>query len=399
MAIERSGAGSAGLMGLVLASRPGSSLLDIARRRSLFEVAGALALALMILFASAYSLLRHDYNWDIVAYVGVALENRHADAASLHAETWKQVEAVAPADAVERLKFANDYTRSQWENPANFQSQLSMYRVKAGFTQLIRLFEPVFGVVTGAIVLHVVTAVAFGLVVLWMLLGTGTLQGGLVLAPVLFLAGYSRMTAAVSPDMLLAAMSLAALYCLLKGRDWTASALLFASVFIRPDNIIFIFALLIAAVLFGWRRTPMAVTFVAALAACLVNAKLFGHPGWWPHFYFSTVQIQNSMAGFAPDFSVVAMAKGYARGVIMALQDFRWPFLLALMLICWAALNRFGRIVEPRANALLFAMAIGVMGKFVNFPLPDDRFYFNFIAGMAVLLVIAGRPRFDTASK
>jgi hypothetical protein len=41
---------------------------------------------------------------------------------------------------------------------------------------------------------------------------------------------------------------------------------------------------------------------------------------------------------------------------------------------------------DGRANALAFALAIGTLGKFASFPLPDDRFYFVFISGMAIVL-------------
>ncbi|MDP3895863.1 MAG: hypothetical protein Q8Q62_04235, partial [Mesorhizobium sp.] len=69
--------------------------------------------------------------------------------------------------------------------------------------------------------------------------------------------------------------------------------------------------------------------------------------------------------------------------------------LLVLMTAGWALLNRFGRVGAGRANALIFAMAIGTLGKFASFPLPDDRFYFAFISAMAMLLMAAWKPRFD----
>jgi hypothetical protein len=47
----------------------------------------------------------------------------------------------------------------------------------------------------------------------------------------------------------------------------------------------------------------------------------------------------------------------------------------------------------------MFALTIGLLGKFASFPLPDDRFYFVFTAGMAMLLVVMWKPRFDCAPK
>ena len=383
------------LLGWALQTGVGETVVRTVSRGSLLDRAAALFMALTIAAVAAYGALKPDYNWDMVAYIATALENRITDPVALHAETWAQIDAGAPENQQFKLKKSNPYNLHQWENPADFQSQLSMYRVKPGYVGLLRSLEPVTGLVNGSLLLSVLPAVGFGLLCFWWLWRENALQGAFLLVPVLMIADYSRMTSAVTPDMLLAAVSLAALYGLLRGRDVMAGVLLFGSVFIRPDNIILIFALLIAAVLFGWRKLPMAVTFVASMIAISVISKLGHHPGWWAHFYFSCVEIQNSMANFHPDFSVVAFIKGYVRGAIVSLQNNDWPALLALLAAAWALLNKYGRMGSGRENALAFALAIGALGKFASFPLPDDRFYFVFIAGLAVLLAAAWSPRFE----
>ncbi|MDZ5696336.1 hypothetical protein [Chelativorans sp. M5D2P16] len=383
------------LIGRVLTSPPGDGFVRRLTQRGLLDRAGALFLLLGVLATAAYGLVRPDYNWDMVAYIATALENRIDDAEALHAETWARIEAGADETQEYHLKYSNPYNLNQWENPADFQSQLSMYRVKVAYVALLRLLEPVTGLATGAILLSVVPSLCVGLLCLWWLWRAEALQGAFFLLPLLFLADYFRMTSAAVPDMLLALVSLSAVYALWRGRMWLGYSLLFASVFVRPDNIILIFAVLIAAVLFNWRKLPILFTFLAALAACLVISKVGGHPGWWAHFYFSCVEIQNSMAGFDPDFSLLAMIRGYVRGVVVALQFNDWPAILAVLTGGWALLARYRSMGEPRANALAFALAIGTLGKFASFPLPDDRFYFVFIAGMALVLVASWKPRFD----
>jgi hypothetical protein len=383
------------LLGWAMQTSVGETVVRTVSRRALLDRIAALFMALAVAAIAAYGTLKPDYNWDMVAYVATALENRTPDPAALHAQTWAEIDAGASEADQFKLKKSNPYNLNQWENPADFQSQLSMYRVKLGYVGLLRLLEPVTGLVNASLLLSILPAVGFGLLSLWWLKREDALQGAFLLVPVLLIADYSRMTSAVTPDMLLGLVSLAALYRLLRGRDVLAGVLLFVSVFIRPDNIILIFALLIAAVLFGWKKLPMLVTFVASLVACVVISKAGGHPGWWAHFYFSCVEIQNSMANFHPDFSLVTFLKGYARGVIVSLQNNDWPALLALLVAAWALLNKYGRMGAGRENALAFALAIGALGKFASFPLPDDRFYFVFIAGLAVVLIAAWKPRFD----
>jgi hypothetical protein len=267
--------------------------------------------------------------------------------------------------------------------------------VKVAYVAVLRLLEPVFGLVGAALFLSIASLVGIGALSLYWLSREQALQSAFLLAPALVIADLTHMSTAVTPDILMALVSLVAIYWLMKGRDWAAAAALLLSVLVRPDNIILVFALLIAAVVFGWRKLPMAVAFVASFVACLVVSKLGGHPGWWTHFYFSCVQIQNSMVDFHPAFSLFDFAHGYVRGILVSLLDNDWPALLAVFVAGWVLLARAGRMGSGRENALMFALAIGTLGKFASFPLPDDRFYFAFIAGMAIILASKWNPRFD----
>lgn len=386
------------VIGWAMRTGAAETLGRAASNRTLLDrVATVFFLAIFLLVAT-YTWVRPDYNWDMVAYIATALENRTESPEQLHAETWEAVSAGAREAQLYNLQYGSPYNRHQWENPVDFESQLSMYRVKLGYIGLMRALEPITGIATASILLSILPALGFGLVCLYWLGREKALQGVVILVPALVIAGLFHMIRAVTPDMLLALVSMGGLYLLAKKRDVAGCLLLFLSVFVRPDNIILIFALLLAAIAFGWRLLPIALTFVLSFTACMVISKLSGHPGWWAHFYFSCVEIQKSMSGFHPDFSLAALVKGYARGAAVALVDNDWPPLFLAILGGWALLWRAGRTGEGRENALMFALAIGTLGKFASFPLPDDRFYFVFLAGMAMLLVVMWKPRFDIAS-
>jgi hypothetical protein len=271
---------------------------------------------------------------------------------------------------------------------------LSMYRVKAGYIALLRSLEPVFGLTRASILLSVFGSIGVGLLCLYWLWRRQALQAAVIAMPFLVIADYTHMTTAVSPDMVLALVSLSAIMLLALERDLAANALLLVSVLIRPDNIILIFALLIASVLFRWRVLPVFVTFIGAFAICVAEQKLGGHPGWWAHFYFSCVKIQNTMIGFSPEFSLFDLVRGYVRGVVVALTDNDWPGLLLALAAGWGMLAKAGKM-SARANMIVFALVIGTLGKFASFPLPDDRFYFVFIAGLIVVLAAEWRPDFS----
>lgn len=362
--------------------------------RTFLDRAAAALFALMILATAAYAWLKPDYNWDMVAYVASALEGRISDPVELHAETWKVIEQGATPAQLDHLKYSSDYNRHQWENPVDFESQLSMYRVKYGYVLALRALEPVVGLATGARLLSILPAIGIGLLGLWWLARERALQGAVLLAPLLFLASWDNMALAVSPDLLVCLLALCGLYALWRGRDAAGCVFLFASVFVRPDSLITIFALLIASFLFNWRKLPLLLTFLASLVVYVALSKAGGHPGWWPHFYFSCVEMQNSLIGFHPDFSLGAFLRGYARGGLWALFQNFWPWLFVVMLAGWALLHRAGR-TTARGNAIMFALAIGILGKFASFPLPEDRLQFFFMAGMAMVLIAMWKPRFD----
>ena len=383
------------MIGRALGTGPAEAVVRRLTGRTLLDRAGALFLLLSVLAVAAYGWLRPDYNWDMVAYIASALENRISDPEMLHAETWALVEPGATEAQEYHLKYSNPYNLHQWENPVDFESQLSMYRVKVAYVGLLRVLEPITGLVDASILLSVLPSLGVGLLCLWWLWREEALQGAFFLVPVLLVTDYSRMTSGTSPDILLALVSLVAIYALWRGREWLGCLLLFLSVFVRPDNIILIFAILIAAVLFNLRKLPILITFIAAFAACLYISRVGGHPGWWAHFYFSCFEIQNSMTNFHPDFSPAVMLRGYMRGVLIALQFNDWPAIFVGLVAGWALLSKYGRIAGSRSNAFIFALAIGTLGKFASFPLPDDRFYFVFIAGLSLMLVASWKPRFD----
>lgn len=386
------------MIGRVLSAKPAASLTSALLTRPLLDRVAALFMALSVLAVAAYGLLKPDYNWDMVAYVATALEDRIDEPEALHRETWSLIEQGVSDTQEYHLKYSNPYNLNQWESPEDFQSQLSMYRVKVAYVALMRMLEPVTGLVWSSIVLSVVPSLLMGGLCLYWLWRADALQGAVFLVPLFLLTDYSRMTSAVVPDMLLAFISMTALYALWRGRDVLACLLLFGSVFVRPDNLILIFALLIASVLFSWRWIYFLTTFAAAFVACMLISKLGNHPGWWAHFYFSCIEIQNSMSGFSPDFSLLMMLKGYLRGVVVSLQHNDWPALLVVLCGGWALLAKYGHMRDSRVHGLAFALAIGALGKFASFPLPDDRFYFVFIGGLAMVLVAGWKPRLEPIS-
>ena len=100
----------------------------------------------------------------------------------------------------------------------------------------------------------------------------------------------------------------------------------------RPDGIAFIFALLLAALLLGGRKAPLLSAFALSVGGYLLITGNLDHPGWWPHFLFSNVELQNDMTGFEPAFDLAFYIKGLMRGVSVGLRNNDWLHVCAILL-------------------------------------------------------------------
>ena len=379
---------------LPILERVGTGIRPVLTKPALDRVALAL-FAVFIVAIAAIGLKKPEYNWDMAAYVAAAIKHEHADADALHKSTWSMIEERAPAAQTYKLQAGNPYNLHLYQNPRDFHSMLPMYEVKIAYIAAIRYLAKLGGPVDAAVWISVISAFAFGLLCLWWMHSGGFAQGAPLLAAIMLLSGYFYMARIATPDLLFAAFCLGGIYLLLRSQDLAALPLLFAAFLVRPDNIIFLFALCLAAIFFGLRKTGVFLTFAAALAAYFWITSGNDHPGWWAHFYFSCVEIQNSMINFQPDFSLTAYLKGVVRGISVSLLNNNWPKVLLVLLFGWALLAKSGRAPGLRATAMLVAIILTFAGKFATFPLPDDRTYFVYIVAFAMILLESWKPRLD----
>jgi hypothetical protein len=348
--------------------------------------------ALFIVGLALIAFLVPERNWDKVAYVALTIEDRYETPEALHAATWEVIRERATAEEFNLLTTDGAYRRAQFADASNFMSQLPMYRVKVGYIALLKMLEPALGPVGAIRAINVVSALLLGACLLLWMRRSGILQGALFLAPLMLLTGAVDMARLGAPDMLVAALSVAGTMLLTGRRPWFGVPLLVAAFLVRPDTLIFLFALVLAAIALRWRTLPALAAFLMSAALTVPLSNGADHIGWWPHFWFSTVEMQNNLTGFSPDFSAVVYLKGLARGLAISVISHAWLAAAALlMLAAWFVIRR--RADLPREIAMpMLAMLLAVGGKFVVFPLPDDRIYAVFLWMFALGVLVLWRP-------
>jgi hypothetical protein len=355
------------------------------------------AIFVLFILALAFVPFAHpDYNWDLAAYLAIAMENTIPDHTELHRTVWGIMQAGASEDQFRQLTSVNAYNMAQYANPEMFYSQLVFYRVKIAYTTLLREFGPVIGYVQTTQWINTLSVLVIGAVLTLWMRRAQIMQSALLIIAVMLLSGFLWMAQLAVPDMLGTAVMMVAIYLVRIGRDWWAVPLLFLGFLIRTDMIIFLFALILASAAFNGRILPALTAFGLAALAYAPVSHAGAHPGWWTHFYFTNVEIQNDMRGFHPPFSVLAYVEGVLRGISSSFRFQNWLTVFALLLLGWLALLRTGRI--PRGGIpviLLTASILGIGGKFLVFPLPESRVYFPYLLILTLSLCEFWRPRFD----
>ncbi len=363
--------------------------------KTILDRAAFTLFALFLIAMAAIGLKKPEYNWDMAPYIAAAIQTEGGSVQALHKKTWGMIEQRASDNQVYKLQAGNPYNLHLYENPDDFYSMLPMYEVKIAYISAVRFLGKIANPVDATIWISVLSAIAFGgLCLVWMQRGQ-FVQAAPIVISVLLLAGFFYMPRIATPDLMFAAFCLGGIYLLLRDYDIAALPFLYVAFLVRPDNIIFLFALILAAIAFNQRKTGLFVLFGAALATYFWITSGNNHPGWWAHFYFSNVEIQNTMTGFNPEFSVTDYFKGIARGISVALQNNNWPKLMIVLLFAWGMLARAGNAPGRKGTAMLFAIILCFGGKFITFPLPDDRTYFVFVVAFAMILLEAWKPRLD----
>lgn len=350
---------------------------------------GAALFSLYILLTAATVVVLPDANWDMLAYLAVAEEGAYPDPQALHDFVYGTVKAaVSEADWQSLTDDDGGYRSHMATTPADFHSQLVMYRVKFVYAELLSAASKVMSPVAAMQAIQVFSVLLFGAVtLLWLgrrrLMALAPLAAGILMA-----LEFGAAARANSPDLLCATAMLAALLAYVERREILTAALLTLAVAIRPDNVVFaaVFFVLVAA--FCIRAPGVVAGFVASLVVYLAASRWAGHPGWWPHLYFSSIEQQLNMDGFDPAFSVAAYAKAFVNAVVRAIGFNTWVGVAVLALGGWFAAARAGFGLDRRAGVLFAALVLAVLAKFAVFPIHDTRIYLPSLLPPFLLLMV-----------
>lgn len=338
---------------------------------------GVVLFSLYMLLTAAATVAFPDPNWDMLPYIAAAGEATHPTPDALHAYAYDSVKAaVSPGDYLALTDDGGGYRSHMASDPTGFHSMLPMYRVKFLYIELLEQLEKVMPPVDAMRAIQAASVLMFGGVMLLWLRSARALALAPLAVAALIVAEFAYVARSNSPDLLASALLLAGLYAHTRKREIMAGTLLFLAVLVRPDNVIFVGVLAVLSIAFRQWSAGVLAGSVASFAAYFAISHWAGHPGWWPHLYFSSIEQQFNMDGFEPVFSVAAYAKAFVSAVVRSLVFNTWVGVAVLALAAWYVTDRAGFKLDRRAGLLLAALVLAVLAKFVIFPIHDNRIYF-----------------------
>lgn len=364
----------------------------------LLDRLGLALLAAALLACCWLAIARPLYNWDMIPYVALAGESAASSSAQRHAQTYATVRAATPPGDWALLSRGNSYRATQFRDSDAFDSQLGMYRIKAGYVAAARLASRAVPVETAFRLVNVLAFLLILAAASWWMSAGGFAQAAPFIVPAFIISQLHVAGRLVTPDVLCAAFGLLGLALLRRG-PWPAGAAFFAAAtLVRPDFVLFPLAFLAAALVMRTAVRQALATFAAALAALAIAFVAADHPGWWAHFSFSLVDRSRPLLD-PPAFSVALYVDSVARALASNVLGQSWPAMAALLLSGWLLLPTDSGHRPRVANCLFAALMLSLVLRCAAFPLVDQRLYLPTMMMGIMLLAERWSPRFGAARR
>lgn len=341
---------------------------------------GLLSLVAFAVVTLVMARVRPVYSWDTLAYVAASARGTLSTAADLHAYAYDTLRNAATPEGFAALAEGDAYRLRQYTDPDAFVSMLGMYEVKWFYIKLLTVLTPVTGVYEAGFVINIFAMILMtGSMAVW-LRSAGMLAYAPLLVCLVFALQFPSFGMMHTPDFLATSFLLAAVLAMDRNWTWSGCVLLLFAVLTRPDQFALVGVLMVAA--WFWRdRSQLA--FVAAFVLCAAAYALTGASGdsvgWWPHVWFSTYHMQETMAGFEPAFSLKVYLVAFGYNLFRSLFQNTWLAFYGLAVGLCILMYVRGLLTASRRQVLVFALMLCIPAKYAVFPLHDARIYFGLL--------------------
>lgn len=343
---------------------------------------------LLILAVTLIAYLLPYYDWDLAAYVGSAIALNQRDSKLVQQQAYAALRTELPEDDYTDIASGSDFRRDVAHNADHFCQQLRFYQIRPLYLWTLAGLHAIgIGFVHAT---RIISAIAFSsmavLLFCWLRHYVSQVQAGtcamlLLITPVILTSARTG-----SPDAFSALIVLLGTYLLIeRNAALTGGLLLLLSLFLRTDNVLFVFIVCAAVAYQSAEKRTRVITAVAAI----VSIGLVLAINQTEHSYRWSVLLENTATPIVNPSEVsprISMSD-YFRAVHDMVDEARensvtvFPFIAALALFAWRT--------PPRLRHLVTLVLLSWAAHLVLFPHIEDRY---FIAGAAMIgvAVVAG---------
>lgn len=349
--------------------------------------AARLLLLLLIAASVAIAYVKPDHGWDVVAYVGAAVQDRFTSVEDLHKFTFDEVQrTVTPEAWDELIDGGHPWRVAAYASPETFASSLQLYSVKFLFVEAVEKLGPLIGLGYAPWVLGFLFGILSILAAYAFLVRLDLERYFVLFVPVLLAATFPDLLRNAGPDSMNCFFLLAGAYAYaFASRPW--GYVLFAlAVLTRPDSLVFVVALvLVQAVRRDISLREGAAALLCPLAYLLATTQAH-HAGWWTHFYYTHIEYVD-LNGFDIPFAMSLYAEAVARYVAQMFIRDGWfhVYLLLLGLYClvWLSTGKERSVWD----AMILASVLSFGARMAVFPYMSGRImcFTAAIAGLALM--------------
>lgn len=348
-----------------------------------------------VLTMALHAYKRPHYNWDMLAYMALVVQQSNSDVSTIHQTTYQAAKAHVPSPEYERF-FQGDYRKKIAESPETFFKELPFYAVKPLYIKLVSLFHKAgFSLPLSTVLPSIIFYLAIGLLLYHWLLKYINRFGALAFSLLIMYTGPMISLAKLStPDCLSTFLLLSAFYFIIQKPSiiWTCFFLLL-SMFVRLDNIIP--CLLIISFLFftnKWQKKIQLKYYLLLMAVFVgcyfVITAITMKPFGWGTLYYPQFALHLDLSHTA---NTAFSLKAYLQLVIsqlttaLAFHHFVFFLFVALLLFYPRPPFQWKILTWEQAFSLLLLLIISV--RFVLFPDLSDRFNMAYYLFFLILLI------------
>ena len=366
----------------------GDTLWNISRGLFTRGAARAALVLLLIAFTGA-AYFGPEYNWDLFAYIGCAVETEFRSVAALHAFVFETVQqAVEPEGWSKLIHGGSRWRESAYSSPQVFGSVLDFYRVKVLFVAAIGLLGKVMNIAHAPFLIGWLFGILSLLTVYTALVRLDMERFFVLAVPIILGANLQWLCRLPTPDSMSCFFLLAGVYAYVFKSRLLAHIIFASAVLARPDSLAFVAALVLVQIV----RRDISLAELAAASASpvcyLLATRLTGHPGWWPHFYYTHLEYID-MTGFSVPMQFRLYLDVLARELPKVLMKYGWMHMYLALLVGYAGLNLRRDKSADVWDAMVLSTLVALAARAFIFPHMTGRIMcaYVLIAGFA----LAGR--------